>query len=198
MEDRYPEILILLFSEHADDKVERKPSLAWVTMRACRAMMKKRPVALSTSTERKVSIQITTSKTSKLHLLVSEKVCSEATEIFKDTVEEFCSIDDILRRFMDWRKAYKDSFDQAYIVYCLPKLLAPLIQWRMFSWNPLEVTKVSCIVFVIAVSSAAFLHFRLGHLRWSQWIGTCRWKTLSSLKRMLTALTTISNWFIQS
>ena len=40
---------------------------------------------------------------------------------------------------MDWRGAYSDSYHNAYINLCLPKLLSPLVRHQMLAWDPLKV-----------------------------------------------------------
>ncbi|XP_029451903.1 GC-rich sequence DNA-binding factor 2 isoform X2 [Rhinatrema bivittatum] len=58
--------------------------------------------------------------------------------IFEDVLEDFCSIRCILQKFQEWREKFPDSYYDAYISLCLPKLLNPLIRIKLIDWNPLE------------------------------------------------------------
>ncbi|KAG7279133.1 hypothetical protein CRUP_022328 [Coryphaenoides rupestris] len=61
-----------------------------------------------------------------------------AEALFSDVLEDFSDIKKILARFEDWRGAYSDSYQNAYISLCLPKLLSPLIRHQMLAWDPLK------------------------------------------------------------
>ena len=62
-----------------------------------------------------------------------------AKTVFSDVQEDFSDVKKILSRFVDWRGAYSDSYHNAYINLCLPKLLSPLIRHQMLAWDPLKV-----------------------------------------------------------
>lgn len=72
--------------------------------------------------------------------LLAEIIESDARRVFEDVVEEFVSINDILKRFSEWRKIDKTAYVEAYANLCLPKILGPIIRMNMLMWNPL--TKV--------------------------------------------------------
>lgn len=77
----------------------------------------------------------------------SEIIESDARRVFDDVVEEFVSIDDILKRFSDWRKLDKTAYVEAYANMCLPKVLGPIIRMNMLLWNPLNEVRIRlCIV----------------------------------------------------
>ncbi|XP_059927848.1 GC-rich sequence DNA-binding factor 2 [Gadus macrocephalus] len=61
-----------------------------------------------------------------------------AQTVFSDVQEDFSDIKKILSRFVDWRGAYSDSYHNAYINLCLPKLLSPLVRHQMLAWDPLK------------------------------------------------------------
>uniref|UniRef100_A0A915CT51 GCF C-terminal domain-containing protein n=1 Tax=Ditylenchus dipsaci TaxID=166011 RepID=A0A915CT51_9BILA len=61
-----------------------------------------------------------------------------AATIFVDTADSFCDITQILNRFMDWLTVDAQSFQDAYIQLCLPKLLSPFIRLELLDWMPLE------------------------------------------------------------
>lgn len=61
--------------------------------------------------------------------------------MFSDVQDEFCVVKKILSRFEEWRGFYSDSYHNAYIALCLPKLLNPIIRHQLLGWNPLKVLK---------------------------------------------------------
>ncbi|XP_070826254.1 intron Large complex component GCFC2 [Chaetodon trifascialis] len=58
--------------------------------------------------------------------------------VFSDVQDEFSEVKKILSRFEEWRRSYSDSYHNAYISLCLPKLLNPIIRHQLLAWNPLK------------------------------------------------------------
>ncbi|RXM27752.1 GC-rich sequence DNA-binding factor 2 [Acipenser ruthenus] len=67
-----------------------------------------------------------------------DDVLCESRKIFDDVHEDFHNIKDILSKFDQWRSRFADSYYDAYIGLCLPKLLGPLIRYQLIDWNPLK------------------------------------------------------------
>ncbi|KAK1171822.1 GC-rich sequence DNA-binding factor 2-like [Acipenser oxyrinchus oxyrinchus] len=67
-----------------------------------------------------------------------DDVLCESRKIFDDVHEDFHNIKDILSKFDQWRGRFADSYYDAYIGLCLPKLLGPLICYQLIDWNPLK------------------------------------------------------------
>ncbi|XP_056333481.1 GC-rich sequence DNA-binding factor 2 isoform X2 [Danio aesculapii] len=67
-----------------------------------------------------------------------DTLLKRAQEVFADVQNEFWDVKKILSRFDEWRISFKDSYNNAYIGLCLPKLLAPLIRHQLIGWNPLQ------------------------------------------------------------
>ncbi|KAM4047704.1 PAX3- and PAX7-binding protein 1 [Anomaloglossus baeobatrachus] len=67
-----------------------------------------------------------------------DRLLKESSKVFEDTLENFHSIDCIKCQFESWRTSYYNTYKDAYIGLCLPKLLNPLIRLQLLSWNPLE------------------------------------------------------------
>uniref|UniRef100_U3JG00 GC-rich sequence DNA-binding factor 2 n=1 Tax=Ficedula albicollis TaxID=59894 RepID=U3JG00_FICAL len=67
-----------------------------------------------------------------------DNVLEDSRKIFEDVHADFCDIRKILLKFQEWKKKFPDSYCDAYISFCLPKLLNPLIRVQLISWNPLE------------------------------------------------------------
>ncbi|XP_059698975.1 intron Large complex component GCFC2 isoform X2 [Haemorhous mexicanus] len=67
-----------------------------------------------------------------------DNVLEDSRKIFEDVHADFCDIRKILLKFQEWKEKFPDSYCDAYISFCLPKLLNPLIRVQLISWNPLE------------------------------------------------------------
>ncbi|XP_043918635.1 intron Large complex component GCFC2 [Protopterus annectens] len=67
-----------------------------------------------------------------------ETILRDAEKVFEDVHEEFHGVNRILLKFAQWRQQFFDSYSEAYISLCLPKLLNPLIRLQLIKWNPLE------------------------------------------------------------
>ncbi|XP_037663348.1 GC-rich sequence DNA-binding factor 2-like isoform X1 [Choloepus didactylus] len=63
-------------------------------------------------------------------------------KIFEDVQDDFCNVQNILLKFRQWREKFPDSYYEAFISLCIPKLLNPLIRIQLIDWNPL---KLDCI-----------------------------------------------------
>ncbi|KAJ8361459.1 hypothetical protein SKAU_G00179840 [Synaphobranchus kaupii] len=67
-----------------------------------------------------------------------DEIMREAENIFADVHEDFSDVKNILSKFDEWRVSFAESYDNAYIGLCLPKLLAPLIRHQLIGWDPLS------------------------------------------------------------
>ncbi|XP_072545831.1 intron Large complex component GCFC2 isoform X2 [Salminus brasiliensis] len=65
-------------------------------------------------------------------------ILKRSQEMFSDVQEDFCDVRKVLSRFNEWRVSFSESYNNAYIGLCLPKLLAPLIRHQLIGWNPLK------------------------------------------------------------
>uniref|UniRef100_A0A8C0HPQ6 GCF C-terminal domain-containing protein n=1 Tax=Buteo japonicus TaxID=224669 RepID=A0A8C0HPQ6_9AVES len=68
-----------------------------------------------------------------------DNLLEDSRKVFEDVHAEFCDIRKILLKFQEWKEKFPDSYCDAYISFCLPKLLNPLIRVQLINWNPLEV-----------------------------------------------------------
>uniref|UniRef100_A0A452IDZ4 GCF C-terminal domain-containing protein n=1 Tax=Gopherus agassizii TaxID=38772 RepID=A0A452IDZ4_9SAUR len=68
-----------------------------------------------------------------------DDILQESKKICEDVHADFCNIRNILLKFQQWRQKFPDTYYNAYISLCLPKLLSPLIRIQLIGWNPLEV-----------------------------------------------------------
>lgn len=69
-------------------------------------------------------------------------VLQDHKKIFEDVHDDFCNIQNILLKFQQWREKFPDSYYEAFISLCIPKLLNPLIRVQLIDWNPLKVFKL--------------------------------------------------------
>ncbi|XP_045666832.1 intron Large complex component GCFC2 isoform X1 [Ursus americanus] len=65
-------------------------------------------------------------------------ISQDRKKIFEDVHDDFCNIQHILLKFQQWREKYPDSYYEAFISLCIPKLLNPLIRVQLIDWNPLK------------------------------------------------------------
>ncbi|MEQ2205591.1 hypothetical protein XENOCAPTIV_004644 [Xenoophorus captivus] len=75
-----------------------------------------------------------------VHNLVESDIQSRSQAVFADVQDDFYDIKKILSRFEEWRRSYSESYHNAYISLCLPKLLNPIIRQQLLVWNPLKVS----------------------------------------------------------
>ncbi|XP_037247397.1 GC-rich sequence DNA-binding factor 2 isoform X1 [Falco rusticolus] len=67
-----------------------------------------------------------------------DNVLEDSRKVFEDVHADFCDIRKILLKFQEWKEKFPDTYCDAYISFCLPKLLNPLIRVQLINWNPLE------------------------------------------------------------
>ncbi|KAI6071686.1 GC-rich sequence DNA-binding factor 2 isoform X2 [Aix galericulata] len=67
-----------------------------------------------------------------------DNILEDSRKIFEDVHADFCDIRKILLKFQEWKEKFPDSYCDAYVSFCLPKLLNPLIRVQLINWNPLE------------------------------------------------------------
>ncbi|CAK6435243.1 unnamed protein product [Pipistrellus nathusii] len=65
-------------------------------------------------------------------------ILQDHKKIFEDVHDDFSNIQNILLKFQQWREKFPDSYHEAFIGLCIPKLLNPLIRVQLINWNPLK------------------------------------------------------------
>ncbi|CAL1547674.1 unnamed protein product [Lymnaea stagnalis] len=90
-----------------------------------------------------------------------EEVSKARENIFDDVVEEFSDIEYVKDQFESWKFTYGDTYREAYIGLCLPKLMNPFIRKELLLWNPLD---ENCVDFEDSLwfNSLVFLGFKEG------------------------------------
>ncbi|KAM5227562.1 intron Large complex component GCFC2 [Ctenodactylus gundi] len=67
-----------------------------------------------------------------------DDILQECKKVFEDVQDDFCNIQNILLKFQQWREKFPDSYYEAFVGLCIPKLLNPLIRVHLIGWNPLK------------------------------------------------------------
>ncbi|XP_010629914.1 GC-rich sequence DNA-binding factor 2 isoform X2 [Fukomys damarensis] len=70
-------------------------------------------------------------------------ILHDCGKVFEDVNDDFCNIQNILLKFQEWREKLPDSYYEAFIGLCIPKLLNPLIRVQLIDWNPLKLGSTS-------------------------------------------------------
>lgn len=79
-----------------------------------------------------------------------EVIKNDAEVLMDDVLDEFASIDLILKQMYQWKINYQETYTEAYVNVCLPKLIGPYVRLEILTWNPLEVSvsiKIMSILF---------------------------------------------------
>ena len=61
---------------------------------------------------------------------------NQARGVLSDVVEEFSTVTGVKNRMESWKKEDPDSYNDAYVSLCLPKLFSPLVRLQILFWNP--------------------------------------------------------------
>ncbi|XP_056873218.1 GC-rich sequence DNA-binding factor 2 isoform X3 [Takifugu flavidus] len=69
---------------------------------------------------------------------MKDDILLRSQAVFSSVQDEFYDVKKILSHFEEWRGSYTDSYHSAYISFCLPKLLSPIIRHQLLVWNPLK------------------------------------------------------------
>ncbi|KAL4623887.1 GC-rich sequence DNA-binding factor 2 isoform X2 [Arapaima gigas] len=65
-------------------------------------------------------------------------IMKRSQDIFADVQDKFSSVKKILSKLNEWRVLYSESYYNAYIGLCVPKLLSLYIRHQLIGWNPLK------------------------------------------------------------
>ncbi len=72
-------------------------------------------------------------------IFILEEILNEAEHILDDVSEEFSQYRNVKTIFEQWKYQQNESYTDAFIEICLPKLFSPLIRREMIDWKPFEV-----------------------------------------------------------
>ena len=64
------------------------------------------------------------------------RIETAAATMFDDVLDDFCVLSNILHRFNEWRRVHSNTYNDAYIALCIPKLIFPFIRHKIVTWNP--------------------------------------------------------------
>ena len=71
--------------------------------------------------------------------LFVERILDVSASLFEDVADDFSLLKSIARHFEKWKRTQTDTYQEAYIGLCLPKLFSPYVRAHLVLWNPLEV-----------------------------------------------------------
>lgn len=80
-----------------------------------------------------------------------------------DVLDEFISVDVILQHMLEWKNKYLNSYIEAYVNVCLPKLVGPYVRLEMLMWNPLEVNIINKIKILLLYFYILLLRYFIGY-----------------------------------
>ncbi|XP_054746441.1 PAX3- and PAX7-binding protein 1 [Anastrepha obliqua] len=66
-----------------------------------------------------------------------DQIQKESEAIFNDVNDDFYKVELILMKLYAWRKTDINSYKDAFVSLCLPKILGPLVRFEMLFWSPL-------------------------------------------------------------
>ena len=96
---------------------------------------------------------------------VTDELSKSASTLFDDVVDEFCQVDLIRSRFETWKTDYSDSYNEAFIGLCLPKLFTPFVKLELVCWNPLEVRILTMLMMIDDSSNICLLMQSGDHIK---------------------------------
>ncbi|XP_054715948.1 PAX3- and PAX7-binding protein 1-like [Uloborus diversus] len=69
---------------------------------------------------------------------IRETILDEANTIFEDVVEEFGTLEGVMSNFEKWKAEHHESYSEAFVPLCLPKIFGTFVRLALLDWNPLE------------------------------------------------------------
>ncbi|XP_070493177.1 PAX3- and PAX7-binding protein 1 isoform X1 [Chironomus tepperi] len=64
------------------------------------------------------------------------QIKQEAALLFDDVTDEYCELPFILQKFEEWKKKDLNSYKEAFVHLCLPKVIGVFVRWEMILWTP--------------------------------------------------------------
>lgn len=63
-------------------------------------------------------------------------------------MEEFGTLEGVMTNFEKWKFAHVDTYTEAFVPLCLPKIFGVFVKLALLRWNPLEVSYQSFLIFI--------------------------------------------------
>ncbi|TRY77169.1 hypothetical protein TCAL_15999, partial [Tigriopus californicus] len=76
---------------------------------------------------------------------IRQDVENQARTVLADVVEEFSTVGGIKKMMGEWKRENGESYSDAYVSLCLPKMFSPLVRLQLLFWNPFANTTKSSI-----------------------------------------------------
>ena len=71
--------------------------------------------------------------------LFLEEILNEAEHVLDDVSDEFSQCKNVKIIFEQWKYQQNETYTEAFIELCLPKLFSSLIRKEIIDWTPFEV-----------------------------------------------------------
>jgi GC-rich sequence DNA-binding factor len=69
---------------------------------------------------------------------------NQARQVLSDVVEDFSTVEGVKEKLESWKTEDAESYGDAYVFLCLPKVFSPLIRLQLLFWNPFAVSYYLC------------------------------------------------------
>ncbi len=79
----------------------------------------------------------------KIFCFFLEEILNEAEHVLDDVSDEFSRYRNVKTIFEQWKYQQNESYTDAFIEICLPKVFSPLIRREMIDWKPFEVILIN-------------------------------------------------------
>lgn len=124
--------------DYGDAKIVSKPSLN--TSMACPQMTKKINRTLTPFSLRNVREEVKR-RVEMTRSVFVEELFNESEHLLDDVSDEFAQCKKVKKIFEQWKSQQTESYTDAFIEICLPKVFSPLIRREMIDWKPFEVER---------------------------------------------------------
>ena len=121
-----------------DDEIENKRRLN--ISKECQPTMKKINRISIYFQHKNVNFRVFFYSENKNWWSFAEEIKTESEHLFDDVSDEFSQYKQIQNLFEQWKYQQNESYMDAFIEICLPKLFSPLIRREMIDWTPFEVS----------------------------------------------------------
>ena len=124
--------------DYDDARIASKPSLN--TSMACPPMTKKINRTSTPFSLRNVRDE-EKSRVEMIRFVFAVELLNESEHLLDDVSDEFGQCKKVKKIFEQWKSQQTESYTDAFIEICLPKVFSPLIRREMIDWKPFEVER---------------------------------------------------------
>lgn len=70
---------------------------------------------------------------------IRQDVENQARQVLADVVDDFSTFSGVKERLEEWKQEDNESYVDAYVSLCLPKIFSPLVRLNLLFWSPFTV-----------------------------------------------------------